>query len=82
MKIHAKIQKWGNGLALRIGGAVREIPQFKEGSEVDIEVSEEGFTVTKSTKKFPFKEIDLLRGLTPKTAHADLLAKLQPNELE
>jgi antitoxin MazE len=84
MTLHAKIQKWGNGLALRIGGAMREIPHLKEGTEVDIEVTEEGFTVTKSKKRklFPFKESDLLEGLSAQTAHADLLASLSPNEIE
>jgi antitoxin MazE len=84
MKIHAKIQKWGNGLALRIGGSIREIPKFKEGSEVDIEVTEDGFTVTKSKRKnrFPFKEADLLKGLSPEKAHTDLLASPLSNEVE
>ncbi len=87
MTLHAKIQKWGNGLALRIGGAMREIPHFKEGTEVDIEVTEAGFTVTKSKKKkrfpfFPFKESELLKGLSEQTAHADLLASLSPYEVE
>lgn len=84
MTLHAKIQKWGNGLALRIGGAMREIPHLKEGTEVDIEVTETGFTVTKSKKRkhFPFKESDLLKGLSAQTAHADLLASPAPNEIE
>jgi antitoxin MazE len=30
MTLHAKIQKWGNGLALRISGAMREIPHLKK----------------------------------------------------
>jgi antitoxin MazE len=84
MTLHAKIQKWGNGLALRIGGAMREIPCFKEGTEVEIEITEVGFIVTKARKKkgFPFKESDLLEGLSAQTAHADLLAPLNPNEFE
>lgn len=84
MTLHAKIQKWGNGLALRIGGAMREIPHFKEGTEVEIEVTETGFTVTKSKKRthFPFKESDLLNGLSAQTAHADSLATLTAHEIE
>jgi len=82
MKMQAKIQKWGNSLALRIGGAMREIPRLKNGTEVDVEITEAGFTVTKAKKRFPFKESDLLQGLSKETAHADLLASLQPNELE
>ncbi len=84
MKLHAKIQKWGNGLALRVGGAMREIPHFKEGTEVDVEVTEDGFTVTKSKRKnrFPYKESDLIKGLSPAKAHAELLASLLANEVE
>ncbi|STX50987.1 Growth regulator [Legionella busanensis] len=84
MKIHTKIQKWGNGLALRIGGPMREIPRLKAGTEVDVEITEEGFTVVKSTKRkhFPFKEADLIKGLSAETAHADLLDIPSPNEVE
>lgn len=85
MKTHAKIQKWGNGLALRIGGILREVPQFKEGSEVDIEVTANGFTVTKiqaGNKLFPFSEQELLNDLSLETAHADLLAVPLENEIE
>lgn len=84
MTLHAKIQKWGNGLALRISGAMREIPSLKEGTEVEINVTKTGFTVTKSKKRksFPFKESDLLKGISAQTAHADLLAALAPKEIE
>ena len=84
MTLHAKIQKWGHGLALRIGGAMREIPHLKEGTEVEIEVTETGSTVTKSKKRknFPFTESELLKGLSARTAHADLIATLVPNEIE
>lgn len=34
MRIHAKIQKWGNGLTLRVGGTIRDITHFKGGTEV------------------------------------------------
>lgn len=85
MRVHAKIQKWGNGLALRVGGAIRDIPHFKEGTEVDIEITEEGFTVKKSLsnkKLFPFSESTLIEGLTNELAHADLLATPLTNEIE
>ncbi len=85
MKLQAKIQKWGNGLALRVAGAMREIPDFKEGTPVEIEVSQSGFTVKKvaiaSLMKLPFSEADLLSGITPALAHADELAALLPGEL-
>ncbi len=85
MRIHARIQKWGNGLALRVGGVMRDIPHFKEGTEVDVEITEEGFTVRKSVsnkKLFPFSEAKLIEGLTNELAHADLLAIPLANEIE
>lgn len=45
--IHTKIQKWGNGLALRVAGLLRDIPKFEANTEVDVEVFEDGFTVKK-----------------------------------
>lgn len=78
MKVHTKIQKWGNGLALRISGAMREIPHLKEGTEVDIEITKQGFTLIKSFSKgknrLPFTEKDLLKEMSPEKAHADILA--------
>lgn len=86
MKVHTKIQRWGNGLALRISGSLREIPQLKDGTEVDVEVTEEGFTLKKSLthskKKFPYTENELLKDLSAKKAHADLLTNPLPHEME
>ena len=85
MRVHARIQKWGNGLALRVGGAMRDIPHFKVGTEVDVEITEEGFIVKKSVVKkqlFPLSESTLVGGLTNELAHADLLATLSSGEIE
>lgn len=85
MHMQAKIQKWGNGLALRVSGAMREIPHFAEGTQVDVEITETGWIVKKiekqPKKKLPYAEDDLLHGLTPQTAHADELASLFPHEM-
>ena len=83
MIIHTKIQKWGNGLALRVGGIMREMPHFQEGSEVKVEVTENGFVVTKAKKnlRFPFKETELLENLSAETSHADLLTPALANEI-
>jgi len=85
MKIHAKIQKWGNGLALRIAGLVRDIPHFEEGTEVDIDINDEGFTLKKSKPskkiKLPYSEADLLKNMSAETAHADELAILGKSEI-
>lgn len=85
--VHTKIQKWGNGLALRVAGLMRDIPKFEKNTDVDVEVFEDGFTVRKAKpgKKgfvFPVKEKELLKDLTPETAHADSLADLSVKEIE
>ena len=85
MRIHTRIQKWGNGLALRVGGVMRDIPHFREGTEVDVEITEDGFIVRKSDSRktlFPFSEAKLVAGLTDQLAHAELLAKPLANEIE
>lgn len=80
MRVRAKIQKWGNGLAIRISGPMRDIPHFIEGTPLEIAVFEDGLEVRKSqsaTKRLmlPFSESELLNGMTPKTAHSDIVAK-------
>jgi antitoxin MazE len=64
---------------------MRELPQFKEGTEVEVEVTEEGFTVRRAAPKkrltLPFSETELLRNLTPESAHADAVAEPLANEL-
>ena len=86
MRVHARIQKWGNGLALRVCGLMRDIPHFKEGTEVEVEITENGFIVKKLQSKrnlqLPFSEAQLLEGLTHKLAHGDLLATPLPSEFE
>jgi len=77
MRVEAKIQKWGNGLALRVSGVMRDIPGFQAGALVDVEVSEDGLIVRKRIPhrkaELPFSEEELLNGLDA-TDHADLLA--------
>lgn len=78
MKVQAKIQKWGNGLAIRISGVMRDIPHFKEGTYLDVLVFEDRLEIRKSQPKkrlkLPFSESELLDGMTPRKAHADIIA--------
>ncbi len=80
MQIQTHIQKWGNGLGLRVSGILRDMPHFQVNDEVQIEVTEHGFSVTKSLPKkmHPFKkytELQLLENITSENIHADELAK-------
>lgn len=84
LAIDSKIQKWGNGLGIRVSGAMRDIPHFTENTLVTVEVFEDGFTVKKanqSIKRLPFTEQHLLEGLNPDTAHSELLATPIKSEL-
>jgi len=74
MIVNTKIQKWGNGLALRVSGLLRDVPHFQSGDEVQIEVNEEGFVVKKvklQRKALPFSEDEIIKGLNPD--HAELV---------
>jgi antitoxin MazE len=85
MKTETSIQKWGNGLALRVSGIMRDIPHFTAGTQVIVDVTEDGFTVkkVKPEQGIPprFSEKELLKGLTPYTVHADEVAALRDNEI-
>ncbi len=79
MRVEAEIKKWGNSLALRVTGIMAEMPQFKAGTRVTVDVSSEGLVVRPAvgrlgTLRFPYSESALLTGITPETAHADVLA--------
>ena len=39
MKIEAEIKKWGNSLALRLSGAMAEIPKFQAGTKILVNMS-------------------------------------------
>ena len=79
MRVEAEIKKWGNSLALRVTGVMADLPKFKVGTRVTVDVSSEGIVVKPAVRKsgtfrFPYTEGALLAGMTPEKAHADALA--------
>lgn len=78
MKTYSKIKKWGNGLAIRVSGVMRNIPQLKEGAPIEVLIFEDRLEIGKSQSvkrlMLPFTEAELLNGMTAKTAYADILA--------
>jgi len=79
MKVESEIKKWGNSLALRVTGVMADLPNFRDGTKVIVEVSEEGIMVkpvrsTRGKLRLPYSEKELLAGLCAETAHADELA--------
>ena len=79
MRVQTKIQKWGNGLAIRISGIMRDIPHFEEGMPLEVFVFPDHLEIRKVQDhirlKLPFSESELLRGMTPHKAHADIVTK-------
>lgn len=76
--IETKIQKWGNGLGLRVSGVLRDIPHFSADTPVSVEVFEDGFIVKKiipANKRPRFDEQTLLADMTSLNAHTDLLTE-------
>jgi antitoxin MazE len=84
MKVQTKIQKWGNGLAIRIAGIIRDVPHFEEGMPIIVDVFEDRLEVRKLAPKkqhlLPWSEAELLVGMTPQTVHAEIIANLLPSE--
>ena len=86
MRVQSEIKKWGNSLALRITGAMADVPQFSDGTKVVIEVNKDSLVIKRATKpkrklKLPYTEKELLEGMTPYTAHADELAIIISKEM-
>lgn len=86
MKVSSEIQKWGNGLALRVSGAMREIPGIEVGTPVEIDIREDGFSVKiipdNKTTPILFDEKELLAGIDAHLAHADERPSLISDEYE
>jgi len=77
-KQETSIQKWGNGLGLRITKPLSQLAHFEAGTIVSVEVTKEGMMIKRLngvSKKFqnPFSESDLVNELSPYTAHLDEL---------
>ena len=86
MEIETEIKKWGNSLALRLSGAMAEMPSFAVGTKVRVGISKEGLVIKKAVNQqkklcLPYSEKSLLKGLSPEAAHADELAAISQTEL-
>ena len=86
MRIETEIKKWGNSLALRVTGAMAELPRFEPGTRVTVDIDSEGLVVRRVSGslrsfRFPESESALLAGMTADNTHADLLADPKGREL-
>ena len=84
-RFEATIQPWGNSLGLRITKTISDLAQIGKGAKVTVEVTSTGLfikkKVVKKTLRIPYSEAQLLKGMTPRKAHADELLSLLTTEL-
>ncbi|MFK0573196.1 hypothetical protein [Endozoicomonas sp.] len=74
MRTESTIKKWGNGLALRLSGPMRDIPGFEEGMGVEVEISSDGLIIRPKTRKsiFPYTEEELIASMKEVIKEGDL----------
>lgn len=61
------MQKWGNGLAIRLPSAFAEIISIQQGSEVELRLTNRTITVVPRKRKPSLEE--LLAKITPENRH-------------
>lgn len=84
MQTQTKINMWGNSLAIRITSAIANAAHLHKGSQVSIEVNEEGISIKPLYKKarLKFSEAELLADLSVENSGTELLAFNLNSELD
>ncbi len=63
----ARIQKWGNSLALRLPKSVAQQIEVGEGDAVELEIGKEGLLIRPSRREYDLSE--LIREITKANRH-------------
>lgn len=85
--MNSEIKRWGNSAAVRLSSKVLAQANLEVSTPVSINVRSGKIVIEalvkkqKKTLKLPFSEAELLRDLTPESAHADELATPSPSEM-
>ena len=69
--MRAKIQKWGNSLAVRIPKALAELVEFSDGREVDLSV-EEGRMIVQAAPARRYTLEELVGSITAENRHDEI----------
>lgn len=82
----SEIKRWGNSAAVRLSSKVLAQAKLDVSAPISINVRAGKIVIepllnNQKKLKLPFSEADLLRGLTPETAHADELATPSASEM-
>jgi len=83
MQTQAKLNMWGNSLAIRITSAMAKVAHLHKGTEMSIEANEEGVSIKPLNQKarLQFSEAQLLADLSVENSGAELLASNLKGEL-
>ena len=69
--MRAKIQKWGNSLAVRIPKALAELVELSDGREVELSV-EDGKMIVQPARKRRYTLDELVAGITDENRHDEI----------
>ena len=69
--MRAKIQKWGNSLAVRIPKALAELVELSDGREVELSV-EDGKMIVQPARKRRYTLDELVAGITEENRHEEI----------
>lgn len=75
----AKVQKWGNSLAIRIPSVIAEKLAIHQGLELEIVIENQAIKLIPKKKKPTLEE--LLAKITPENSHAEIDFGVEGNEL-
>jgi len=70
--MRAKIQKWGNSLAVRLPKVITEKAGLVIADEVDIDVEDTGKVVLLPLIRKEYSLEELLTGITPSNLHGEI----------
>jgi antitoxin MazE len=69
--MHARVQRWGNSLALRIPKPIAEMTELAEGADVDLSL-EDGRLVVTPLKQPRYTLEELLADVTEENLHGEI----------
>jgi antitoxin MazE len=84
--MRSEIKRWGNSAAVRLPRKLLAQARLEVSSPVSMTVKGKKIIIEAETKprtkrlRLPFSETELIRSLSPETAHADELAELLDSE--
>jgi antitoxin MazE len=71
IRVRAKIQRWGNSLAVRIPKSFAAEVGLEDGSAVDLRLAREGLLIAPATEH-AYDLAELLAGVTEANRHAEV----------